>query len=119
MSPIILGAVIPGFFVVQTLQAIMFARKLLRSGISSQGIITAQRKVSYRTSYYLIPTVKFATAEGTIVEGERRGINHSVEFFDGGVAYVAYDAKKPHDFLFVQELNQTRNYWLLSIAGIM
>jgi len=94
-------------------------RKLLRSGIQGQGIIISQRMHEYRRFKFMVPKVRFVTAEGVLVEGESIGNEHKVEFFDGDEAYVLYDASQPTIFLFVQEVSQTKNYLVLAFFSLM
>ena len=97
---------------------------LRRTGIQTSGLIISQREVqksgprggSWET--YLIPKARYQTLEGIVIEGESKG-GGKVEFYDDQEAYLLCDADKPTNFLFVQQVNQSLNYFSLLIAVVL
>jgi hypothetical protein len=114
----LIGSLITGAFAAAILRGIWFRRKMQRVGIQASGFIVSQRKVqrSGRGSFetYLVPKVRYQILDGTTVEGESIGGNE-VEFYDGQEAYLLYDADKPTNFLFNQEINQNQAFISLAL----
>ncbi|MBF9223707.1 hypothetical protein I2H31_21565 [Hymenobacter sp. BT662] len=126
-----LVACLPGSVAYAVFDEIKLASTLLRNGIEQEGVIVSQRKVSRgRNGTYLIPKVRFTTLTGSVIEGESVSTEwffdtrtmlfaDKVEFFDDSYALLRYDANNPKRFLFIQELDQTRSYWALALAGLL
>ncbi|MBD2723414.1 DUF3592 domain-containing protein [Hymenobacter armeniacus] len=124
-------ACIPGSVAYAVLAEIRLASELSRNGIEQEGVIISQREVARsRSGSYYVPKVRFTTRNGEVVEGESAGLERfldarhlffadKVEFFDNDYALLRYDAANPRRFLFIQELDQTKNHWLLVITSLL
>lgn len=124
-------AILPASLVYYTLTEIRLSSELLRNGLECHGLIISQRAINpARGARCTNPKVWFTTVKGVIIEGESVGTERffspnggffasRMEFFDNADAYLCYDRNDPRQFLFVQQLDQTRNYWLLALASIM
>ena len=129
--PAIAFAIVPGLGAYGAFREIKLVSTLVREGIECPGIIVSQRKVTPgRGASYFVPRVRFKTVMGEVIEGESAGadwlfstrggiFSNKVEFFDNSDAYVRYTVHNPNCFLFIQELNQTGNYWLLAATTLM
>ena len=124
-------ASLPGSLAYYALTEIRLASDLLRNGVECQGIIVSQRTVKpARGAKYNIPKVRFTTVQGEIIEGESAvpdwvfnaydlPVFTKTEFFDNDDACLRYAVNNPRQFLFFQQLDQTKNYWILMLASLM
>jgi hypothetical protein len=114
----LIGSLIIGYVAVAILRGIRFVKKMQRVGVQASGLIVSQRKVqrSGRGSFetYLVPKVRYQMLDGKTIEGESIG-GSEVEFYDGQEAYLLYDADKPTNFLFIQEINQNQAFISLAL----
>lgn len=102
-----------------TLRRILFARRLQRTGVEVLGQVIRQREVRNRRGAYFIPTIRFTTWLGQLIEAESAGHSTNLEFFDGDEVVVYYDANRPASFLLAQEMNLRSKYGQLALAALM
>jgi len=87
----------------------------MRNGVQVQGVIVSQKNGGRNT----FTKVRFQTSTGTVIEAERISIIGEVEHFDGAEAHLLYDIENPANFLFLEELNQSKNYLALGIFIVL
>ncbi|MDO7884288.1 DUF3592 domain-containing protein [Hymenobacter cheonanensis] len=102
-----------------TLRRIIFARRLQRTGVEVLGQVVRQREVSSRSGPYFIPTIRFTTWLGQLIEAESAGQSNNLEFFDGDEVIVFYDPNHPAIFLLAQELNLRSKYAQLALVAFL
>lgn len=102
-----------------TLRQLLFARRLQRTGVEVLGQVVRQREVSSRSGPYFIPTIRFTTWLGQLIEAESAGHSTKLEFFDGDEVIVVYDPEQPATFLLAQELNLRSKYAQLAIVAFL
>jgi len=113
LSPLFL--IIPLSGIISFWLKIRFANKLMRNGVQVQGVIVSQKNGGRNT----FTKVRFQTSTGTVIEAERISIIGEVEHFDGAEAHLLYDIENPANFLFLEELNQSKNYLALGIFIVL
>jgi hypothetical protein len=104
---------------VSTLRQIRRARHLQHTGVEVLGRVVHQREVSNRSGKYFIPTIRFTTYFGQLIEAESAEPSAKLEFFDGNEVVLYYNPNQPNEFLLAQELNLRSRYGLLVIAALL
>ena len=126
---LLVAALPPAYLAGTVLAEIRLAAELVRNGVECPGTVISQRTVSLRRGHHFdVPKVRFTTLAGVIVEGESVGLERNfgnrgpffadrAEFMNDAEAYLRYSPENPARFLFVRQLDQTRNWWILWFAA--